>query len=187
MLLVVTPKPDQEPANYVLCRVCENLLEMQIFRPPPSPTELGLLGAQVQYSLLTLSNVSLKSLKWVWLTVLHFAFASVGRPDVQSQGSDRLNSSLLQGVVLNAMSELSPYSLRQSSNMVTIFGFLLQMKKLKHKANTSLVSDEKSQKVPKSLLKFNVTLLKIRGRANKPMVLQTSNVRGDDAIQVALL
>lgn len=59
------------------------------------------------------------------ITALCLASASVGRPDVQSQESDRLCSSLLQGVVLDTMSELPPYSLRQFSNMVTIFSFPL--------------------------------------------------------------
>jgi hypothetical protein len=87
-------------------------------------------------TLFTVGNAPLKSLKWVWLTEFHFASASVGRPDVQSQESDKLSSSLLQGIVLKTMCELSPYSLRQFSNMVTTFSFLLLMKNLKHKACT---------------------------------------------------
>lgn len=79
---------------------------MHGFRPPPSPTELQLPGHRSR--LFTLGNAALKSLKWVWFTVLRFAFASVGRPDVQSQGSDSLSSSLSQGTVLTAGSELCP-------------------------------------------------------------------------------
>lgn len=73
-------------------------------------------------SLFTLGNASLKSLLTCCVV---FCLFCVGRPDVRSQESDKLSSSLLQGVVLDITSELPPYSLRQSSNMVTNFSSLL--------------------------------------------------------------
>lgn len=130
MLLVGTPRPEQEPSNYVLCGCAWKSVRNAL-------AELELLGAQVYHE-------PLKSLQWVWLTELDFASAGVGRPDVQSQESDRLSSSLLQGIVLKTMCESSPSSLRQSSNMVTIFSFFLLVKKRKHKACTLLASGEKS-------------------------------------------